>query len=122
MICFPQIIRQKYKSAPYCPHIYFFLLTYISRKGKAFFNLAEYQKEIGKDYIRITFYLCDETELNTYKELQRVTEKNEYDESNDDVQQVSDDPISAEEIEKILQVDTESAIKNESCDDTKLLI
>ena len=104
------------------PSHLFFLLTYISRKGKAFFNLAEYQKEIGKDYKRITFYLCDETEFNTYEELQREIEKNEYDESNNDVQQVSDDPISAEEIEKILQVDTESAIENESRDNTKLLI
>lgn len=96
----------------------------------AFFNFAEYKKEIGKDYKRITFYLCDETEFNTYEELQGEIETNEYDESNDDEdnftcnddQQVSDDPISPEEIEKNLQVDIESAIKNESPDDTKITI
>ena len=46
-------------------------ITYISGKGKEFFNLGEYKKEVGKDYKRIVFFLCDATDFNLYEEMQK---------------------------------------------------
>ena len=99
-------------------------ITYISGKGKEFFNLGEY-----KNYKRIVFFLCDATDFNLYEEMQKKIENNEDDSSSevdhefddfvniDHDQQISDDGISTEVVEKILQVDIETAIKNEDSKD-----
>lgn len=49
-----------------------FYVLYISGKEKKFFNVAEYRVEIGKDYKRIVFYLCEAMEFDAYEELEQM--------------------------------------------------
>ena len=69
------------KNASY-PQIFVLFLTYTVGKKKEFFNLAEYKKEVGKDYKRITFYLCDANEFDMYEELHTSIENDDDEESN----------------------------------------
>jgi hypothetical protein len=89
---------------------------YISGKVKTFFNLAEYKKEVGKDYKRIVFFLCDATDFDLYEESQKKRESKE-DETDSEIDHDFDDFVSPEVVEKILQEDIETVIKNEDSKD-----
>lgn len=60
------------------------------------FSLNLYQAEIGKDYKRITFYLCNENDLKVANKLDDISEKDSYEDPGEELLMVWNDKISTE--------------------------
>ena len=80
----------------------FFLCNvfFLSGQTKDFFSLKQYKTEVGKDYKRLVFYLCNTDNFSAYEKHLQESPNTSEGPSEDDCQSTADEfPSMCEQIE-----------------------